>query len=252
MDLLQGQQLVTTTGRSLLANHALKNKTVIAFYFSAHWCPPCRQFTPVLAAAHSASRAGPGAAVEVVFVSSDRSAAAQAEYMQDAHGAWLAVPHDSVQLRAQLSARCEVQGIPALVVLTAEGDLVTKAGREEVLASGSAAFSVWAASSLTSLDTSAVTKLVAENEPGVARVAAGILVRLLGNVVRQPTDIKYRQIKLTNKKIADELLVANGAFEILFTVGFEEDDDKLILPLSVSVVKIEKFLEAITNLSIKN
>ena len=46
--------------------------------------------------------------------------------------------------------------------------------------------------------------------------------------------------------------MANGAFEILFTVGFEEDDDKLILPLSVSVVKIEKFLEAITNLSIKN
>lgn len=26
---------------------ALSNARLIAFYFSAHWCPPCRQFTPV-------------------------------------------------------------------------------------------------------------------------------------------------------------------------------------------------------------
>jgi nucleoredoxin len=65
MDLLAGQSLVTKAGSKVLANHALKvgpgmshprlesfvfqGKTVIVFYFSAHWCPPCRQFTPVLA-----------------------------------------------------------------------------------------------------------------------------------------------------------------------------------------------------------
>ena len=27
---------------------------IIRLYFSAHWCPPCRKFTPVLATAYNA------------------------------------------------------------------------------------------------------------------------------------------------------------------------------------------------------
>ena len=51
---------------------ALKGKRVL-FYFSAHWCPPCRGFTPVLAEWYKKFAADND--VEIIFVSSDRDQA---------------------------------------------------------------------------------------------------------------------------------------------------------------------------------
>ena len=48
MDFMKGQNLVKADGSSQSADSALKGKDVILFYFSAHWCPPCRGFTPIL------------------------------------------------------------------------------------------------------------------------------------------------------------------------------------------------------------
>lgn len=48
MDLLQGKNLVKADGSKVDADTVLGTKKVICFYFSAHWCPPCRAFTPVL------------------------------------------------------------------------------------------------------------------------------------------------------------------------------------------------------------
>ena len=47
MDLIAGQNLQKGDG-VVSAEEALANKSVVCFYFSAHWCPPCRQFTPIL------------------------------------------------------------------------------------------------------------------------------------------------------------------------------------------------------------
>lgn len=49
MDMLQGQQLVNKQRQIFSAQEALDEVDIICYYFSAHWCPPCRQFTPVLA-----------------------------------------------------------------------------------------------------------------------------------------------------------------------------------------------------------
>ncbi|EIE22094.1 hypothetical protein COCSUDRAFT_83485, partial [Coccomyxa subellipsoidea C-169] len=46
--------------------------TVVGLYFSAHWCPPCRQFTPKLKEVYAAVR-GTGKRFEVVFISSDQN-----------------------------------------------------------------------------------------------------------------------------------------------------------------------------------
>ena len=61
--------------------------------------------------------------------------------------------------------------------------------------------------------------------------AVNILVKLLTNVVNHPGELKYRQVRLGNKIIEEKLLPASGAFEVLFSCGFEESDDKLAVLL---------------------
>ena len=52
------------------AKEALAGKVKL-IYFSAHWCGPCRGFTPQLAKTYEALKAA-GKNMELVFVSSDR------------------------------------------------------------------------------------------------------------------------------------------------------------------------------------
>jgi len=247
MDLLAGHDLVNKSGTRVSANQALKDKKVIAFYFSAHWCPPCRMFTPLLARAYASSRKeGQGGSVEVVFVSSDRNEAQQQEYMREAHGDWLAVPWGD-PLVDSLSSRFGVRGIPALKVVGIDGSDICLEGKEEVTAVGSAAFAQWEKLAPAPADLSSV-ELLRDNEESVRKEAAGILSKLLGNVVRDPHNIKYRGVKLTNKTISEKLLPAHGAFEVLFSAGFEEDGEQLLLPLAADLMKVQKFHEAIQKL----
>ena len=49
---LLGDELLSKNGPRPTAS-ALKDVDVVALYFSAHWCPPCRGFTPKLAACYT-------------------------------------------------------------------------------------------------------------------------------------------------------------------------------------------------------
>jgi nucleoredoxin len=71
---------------------ALNGKRLVALYFSAHWCPPCRQFTPIFAEFYSTLQEVQPDALEVVFVSSDRDLNGFQEYF--ASMPWLALPFE--------------------------------------------------------------------------------------------------------------------------------------------------------------
>lgn len=113
-------------GGAVVPKSALAGKS-LALYFSAHWCPPCRGFTPQLAKTYAALKAARGAEVEFIFVSSDRDEASFNEY-HDSMG-FLALPFSRRKEKEQLSSMFEVQGIPTLITLDAEGSLVNKNAR---------------------------------------------------------------------------------------------------------------------------
>ena len=58
---------------------ALAGKRFIALYFSAHWCGPCRKFTPLLSVCYEDQPEKDE--VEVVFVSSDHDVEGFDEYL---------------------------------------------------------------------------------------------------------------------------------------------------------------------------
>lgn len=117
----------------------LKGKHV-ALYFSAHWCPPCRAFTPSLVKFRDANAAE---GFEIVFVSLDSSDGEKETYIKEMDMKWLSIPGASSPEAQALAQRFQVQGIPSLIVLSPDGTVVTENGREDVMTSPETALSKW-------------------------------------------------------------------------------------------------------------
>lgn len=61
-------ECVNKAGETKSIKELLSGKSHLLLYFSAHWCPPCRGFTPALAQAYNETT---NKNVEVLFLSSD-------------------------------------------------------------------------------------------------------------------------------------------------------------------------------------
>ncbi len=115
---------------------------IVGIYFSAHWCPPCKTFTPELVKFHK-NVTKKGEPFEIVFVSSDRSESAMYDYMEEMDMPWLALPFGDSHIKP-MKEKFGVRGIPMLVIVDAEGKVITKNGRGDVSSMGAKAFKKWA------------------------------------------------------------------------------------------------------------
>ncbi len=98
-------------------------KDYYAIYYSAHWCPPCRGFTPKLVDFYNnASKKHDN--FEVIFVSSDRSENDMAGYMKEADMPWLALDYDKKKKSKELT-KYAGGGIPCLVLVDSNGKVLS-------------------------------------------------------------------------------------------------------------------------------
>jgi nucleoredoxin len=131
LETLLGTELVDGRGQKVAVKTLSGNDKVVGLYFSAHWCPPCRGFTPKLAEFYVATKASHGDKLEIVFISSDRDAEQWKAYFGEMP--WLALPFSDRERKGKLCEKYGVTGIPTLVILDGStGTIITKDGRERV------------------------------------------------------------------------------------------------------------------------
>jgi len=94
----------------------------VVFYFSAHWCGPCRKFTPVLVEMYKKLQAA-GRPFEVIFVSGDNSDEEFDGYFGEMP--WRAIPYGDPRIEF-LNRHFEVDGIPTAVLVGPTGNVIDK------------------------------------------------------------------------------------------------------------------------------
>jgi len=137
-EIIKGCSLVKADESTKPVDEALAGKDIVLVYFSAHWCPPCRRFTPLLKNFYQdVSEKG----VELIFVSSDRSKEDMLNYMKESHGDWYAFEHES-KIGQKLNKKFRVSGIPTLVALKTDGTIIDRDARGSI-EKGASIISEW-------------------------------------------------------------------------------------------------------------
>ncbi|GAB9472974.1 hypothetical protein Gpo141_00010138 [Globisporangium polare] len=136
---LLGETLRTKEGDKP-TGEVLAGKKVVGLYFSAHWCGPCRGFTPVLSTTYE-EMVEEHPEFELVFVSADRTPEAFAEY--SAEMPFVALPYENRELEDDLNHKYDVSGIPTLVFLNDEDEIITFDGRGLVARANGDIESLW-------------------------------------------------------------------------------------------------------------
>jgi nucleoredoxin len=113
-------------------------------YFGAHWAPPCRLFTPALAEFYNKVNNNcetDNRRVEMVFCSIDGNNDAFERNFKDMP--FKAIPYTEEQRIQNLKQKFSINGIPTLVILDRQGEVVSYEGRTDIQNHQEGAVEVW-------------------------------------------------------------------------------------------------------------
>ncbi len=112
--------VVDLNGSSIEASHLLGTDYLL-LYFSAHWCPPCKAFTPKFVEFYNTH--GGGKLFQAVLVSSDKSEEKMFAYMRETRMPWPSVRFGSASSKT-LKDTYSGDGIPRLVLVDPRGVVI--------------------------------------------------------------------------------------------------------------------------------
>ncbi|AWI09547.1 thioredoxin-like domain-containing protein [Ereboglobus luteus] len=116
-----GKNAVSVSGD--LDPATLKTKKYLFVYYSAHWCPPCRKFTPKLVEFYNKNHANGD--FDLIFVSSDKGQREMNDYMKGEKMPWIGLKLDSKPARALKKLR-RGTGIPCLILIDETGKVISQ------------------------------------------------------------------------------------------------------------------------------
>eukprot|EP00644_Phytophthora_capsici_P016119 jgi/Phyca11/528286/estExt2_fgenesh1_pm.C_PHYCAscaffold_280048 len=155
--LLHGVKLVNAEGETIDGG-GIGQTGLLALYFAANWCPDCRAFQPKLNEFYAEANAT-SQQLDVVFLSSDMSEEDQQTHFVTKQGDWWMAPRDS-EIRNELRRKYGIRngkddaevgvthrnsGIPALVIIHPDGDVLEFQGVQQVENEGVKALANWQA-----------------------------------------------------------------------------------------------------------
>ena len=116
----------------------LSNK-IIGVYFSAHWCGPCRAFTPRLAEFYKNVNTLQKQ-IEIIFNSCDQDLKGFNDYFSTMP--WIAIPFES-ESKTKIEEACGINSIPQLIIFDNKGHIIDDNGRRTVESEGENAINIW-------------------------------------------------------------------------------------------------------------
>eukprot|EP01055_Gregarina_sp_Pseudo9_P001361 Gregarina_sp_Pseudo_9__1360@NODE_1910_length_1259_cov_48_480328_g1771_i0_p1_GENE_NODE_1910_length_1259_cov_48_480328_g1771_i0NODE_1910_length_1259_cov_48_480328_g1771_i0_p1_ORF_typecomplete_len371_score39_27Thioredoxin_8/PF13905_6/1_6e27PUB/PF09409_10/1_2e13AhpCTSA/PF00578_21/2_4e08Thioredoxin/PF00085_20/4_8e07Thioredoxin_9/PF14595_6/0_00017Thioredoxin_9/PF14595_6/3_2e03Redoxin/PF08534_10/1_2e05Thioredoxin_2/PF13098_6/1_8e05TraF/PF13728_6/0_0019MSA2c/PF12238_8/0_061Thioredoxin_7/PF13899_6/0_093D len=219
---------------------------IVALYFSAHWCPPCRMFTPLLSNVYRAAMQQ-NKSFEIVFATNDRTLADFQQYY--AQMPWKAIPFSERARVHTLMAIYGVKGIPSMIILDKFGNSLQTVNVVNMIRQSSEIF-------LSRLpDRKITTEYIPPQDPAIANITIddileemqddanlsgeqrlqGLLTirTLLSNIRKDRANPKFRTIKKENRNISEKVLKYPVFTKMLKLAGFREMGSTFVAPLAV-------------------
>lgn len=130
-ELLGGTHVQNKNGRKIAIKDICKDNEAIGIYFSAHWCGPCRNFTPTFSKTYNEWSKKERIKLKIIFVSLDKDRESFDEYYRSMHEEWFAIPFNENNRRKDVNMRLnDNRSIPFLMFINAEnGEINSKQGR---------------------------------------------------------------------------------------------------------------------------
>jgi nucleoredoxin len=123
-EVLPDQILAPKSSTEQMLDVSSLNDKYLMLYFSAHWCPPCKRFTPILSEAYTKLKSAREADdFELIFISSDRDEEQFHSYYNEM--SFCALPFKYRDEKKELCNRFEVNGIPKLIMLGPVTDMMS-------------------------------------------------------------------------------------------------------------------------------